>query len=191
MPHRAAGSGHRAPVLPLSKAAAGSAVVRPLGMVCLAASFLVGCGAEEAVPDGVWKVTVASVLDDDGRLSTDCVSEAPTYSETFEYELYVDDSGGSTVELKIAGESFATGQRQGCNLSYQSAVWLEDQSTGLLQWQIAGTATYQGSAGGCDLSDGLDWQGEEVLTVVESEDESVPSGCTYLMSAEGTLVSGG
>ncbi len=151
-----------------------------------------GCGVPEEEPDGTWRVTVTSVVED-GRIATDCGEEGATFStydQTFEYQLFVSE-GDDGAELKIDGEGFATAQRQGCDLSYQSAVWLDERSTGLLRWQISGAATYQGAAGGCELPDGVDWKGTETITVVESEDPAIPSGCTYQLETEGVLTSGG
>ena len=67
-------------------------------------------------------------------------------------------------------------------------MWLEESAEGDLRWQITGEATYQGQAGGCDLTDGLDWEGTEIIEVVESLDDNTPEGCTYLMTTEGVLI---
>lgn len=170
--------------------AAPCSVVSSLPILAVALG-LAGCGVEEETPDGTWKVTVSSALDDDNRLASDCVESASAYSKTYDYQLFVSESAGEAVELKIAGESFATGQRQGCSLAYQSPVWREDRDGGVIQWQITGEATYQGRAGGCELPNGLDWQGTELITVIDSDVESVPRGCTYLMETEGVLTGGG
>jgi hypothetical protein len=159
----------------------------------LAAPLLAACGPLEETPDGVWEVTVRSEVIEEGgsqTLATDCVDQGAVFEKTFLYELYAED-GGSGVELKINGESFAIGTRQGCRLTYQSAVWLEERPSGQLQWQIAGVADYQGAIGGCDLPEGLDWFGEETIEIVASEDEEIPAGCTYGLLVEGTLKSGG
>ena len=151
--------------------------MRPWLLVLIA----VGCGGkDEATPDGEWKVTVTGV-------ETDCTTSNQGYSEDFVYQLFFD---GSDVNIEIDGESYAIGTRSGCALDYQSAIWLEERSTGALRWQIIGEAEVQGADGGCDLPEGLDWNGTETLTVLESEDPDVLAGCTYGMTVEGTLLGG-
>lgn len=145
------------------------------------ALHLAGCGDKETTtPAGEWKVTVTGI-------ETNCTVSSQGYQEDFVYQLFFD---GSAVEIKIDDESFATGTRSGCALAYQSAIWLEERSSGALRWQIVGEATYQGAGGGCELTEGLDWEGTETLTVIESEDPDVPTGCTYEMTVEGTLLEG-
>ncbi|HCH66984.1 MAG: hypothetical protein CL927_01095 [Deltaproteobacteria bacterium] len=174
-----------------------SLVVRPV--VCFAPllSFCVACGGgDEVLPDGVWDVTVASLLVGDGdqqSFSSDCISEdevATVYSKSFKYELYYD---GEAVLVEIDGQAFGDGTRAGCNLVYESAVWLDERAGGQVTWYVEGAATYRGVAGGCDnqFPDGVDWTGTEVAIVVDSTDESVPVGCTYDLVTSGTVVSGG
>lgn len=158
-----------------------------LPLLLLAALGLAACGAEDAVPDLVYEVTVESVVED-GSLSTDCISEGRVYQQTFSYEIFVNEE---EISLSVDGESFAIGSRSGCALSYTSAIWLEERPSGDLRWIIRGEADYEGAAGGCDLPDGVDWQGTEEVEVVESADESVPAGCTYQLQTTGTYVSGG
>ena len=112
----------------------------------------VACGGgDEATPDGVWNVSVESLIVDqtDGSqdLSTTCVAEdeeARVYSKSFKYELYYD---GEAVLLDIDGQSFGDGTRAGCNLVYESAVWLDERPGGQVTWYIEGAATYRGVAG--------------------------------------------
>ena len=123
-------------------------------------------------------------------VSTDCTDDNSGYQDTFDYQLFSD---GADVELRIGddeggSEAFAVGVRSGCAVQYQSAVWLEELDTGDLRWQITGEATYQGQGGGCDITDGLDWEGVEIIEVTESLDENTPEGCTYQMLTEGVLV---
>lgn len=170
---------------------------RPVVYFAPLLSLGVACGGgDEVAPDGVWNVSVNSVIVDDGertRFSSDCIDEddtATVYSKSFKYELYYD---GEAVLVDIDGQSFGDGTRAGCNLVYESAVWLDDRPGGQVTWYIEGAATYRGVAGGCDnqLPDGVDWSGTEVAIVVDSEDESVPVGCEYDLVTEGTVVSGG
>lgn len=152
----------------------------------LGAFSLVACGPEEAVPDLSYAVTVRSAVESDA-LVTDCVDEAAVFEKTFDYDLFFE---GSNVEVRVDGESFAGGVREGCDLLYESSTWLEERGSGDVRWKLTGEAVYEGDAGGCDLAEGLDWYGTEVIEIVESEDESVPPGCTYEMVTEGTLQAG-
>jgi hypothetical protein len=143
------------------------------------------CGGseEESAPDVAYEVTVTG-------LESDCSDQG--YQKDYTYLLYYDDVSTTQLELKIEGEdgkpeSFANGNRSGCRLDYESAVYLEDRSSGLLRWQLTGSAVYEGQAGGCDLDDGVDWLGEETITVVDSEDPDVPVGCTYAMEVQGSF----
>jgi hypothetical protein len=138
---------------------------------------------EDSTPDGSYNVTVTGI-------SSDCTDDNSGYQKTYEYQLFSD---GADIEIQIGeedgkSEGFAIGVRSGCTVQYQSAVWLEEGEEGDLRWQITGDATYQGQGGGCDLTDGLDWEGTEIIEVVESLDENIPEGCTYLMTTEGVLL---
>jgi hypothetical protein len=149
----------------------------------LLGSLLACTEVEDEVPIGTWEVTVTGV-------STDCTSDNSGYQETFEYMLFADTA---EIELRIGSgegdsEGFAIGVRSGCAVNYQSAIWLEERSEGDLRWQITGTATHQQAGGGCDLTDELDWEGSEIVEVVESMDENTPEGCTYLMTTEGVFI---
>lgn len=149
------------------------------------------CSPEAVPPDLTYTVDVFTRVDNNEIVST-CITEGETYNQTFTYELYFE---GSNLELKVGSgdqepESFASGTRSGCDLVYESAIWLEERSGGDLRWQLLGAALNEGASGGCDLSEGLDWEGTEVIEVVESEDESVPVGCTYELETEGTLKAG-
>jgi len=154
--------------------------------VVLSAVLASACAGEEAVPDLVYTVNVVSAVEGD-QLVTTCVSEGAVLDESFTYELYFE---GSNVEVRVDGESFAAGVREGCDLVYESAVWLEERGSGDLRWKLNGEAIYEGAAGGCDLADGSDWSGTEIIEVVESADDDVPEGCTYEMVTEGTLQAG-
>jgi len=156
--------------------------VTPLLLTPMLLALAVGCAKDDAEPpDGQWEVQVTGI-------ETNCTEASEGYQETYQYLLYYD---GSATELRIEGpdgkpESFATGVRSGCRVSYESAVWLEDRPNGLLRWQLEGSADYQGTAGGCDIDEGYDWVGTETITVLDSEDEAVPVGCTYEMEVTGT-----
>jgi hypothetical protein len=167
-------------------------------LAAVAALTMVGCGGEDDVPpDGVWNLTISSNIVDDGaggqQIDTTCNDAGQafrTYSDSFKYELFYD---GDAVHIDVDGQSFADGTRAGCNLLYESSVWLEDRAGGQVTWYVEAGASYRGSAGGCDnqLEAGVDWEGYETIIVVESEDESVPVGCEYNLVTSGTVVSGG
>lgn len=153
--------------------------------------FAVACSAEAEPPDLAYTVEVFTRVDDNAIVS-DCITEGQTYRETFTYELFFE---GSNLELKVgsggeAAEAFASGTRSGCELVYESAVWLEERPAGDLRWQLLGSAVNEGGSGGCDLTEGLDWEGTEVIEVVESDDPTVEEGCTYELVTEGTLKAG-
>jgi hypothetical protein len=159
-----------------------------LSVLALSVASLAACKVDSTVDyDAEYKVTVKSLITDDGALSTDCVDAARNYNQNFTYQLVFTEAD---VTIDIEGEGFATGTRSGCLLNYQSAVWLEEESSGDVRWQITGQATYEGVTDGCDLPDDIDWEGTETIEIVESEDEDVPAGCTYDMETEGTFIGG-
>ena len=141
---------------------------------------------EKPQPDNIWKVTVTGLGSVSG-LGPECVDPEATegYQETFEYSLFYT---GSFVEIKIGEDVFATGQQRGCFVEYESAVYLEDADTNPLRWRISGRADVQQAAGSCDLSEDYDWEGTEVLTVIDSENEAIEANCVYEMSVTGYLV---
>ena len=141
----------------------------------LVLAVLMGCGSDARLPDGSWLVTVTG-------LETDCTENLEGFQQTYTYQLFYD---GSATEIQINGEGFASGMTSGCSLSYDSAEWFEDDPNGEFRWQISGEVDYQGAAGGCTLPEDYDWYGVEVLTITESENESVPEDCTYQMEITG------
>ena len=144
--------------------------------------YLLFACKETIEPNGVWEITVTGTGSDNP-----CVDSTEGFEKTYEYALYFD---GSFVEIKVDGESFATGeQRDGCSLEYTSGVYFEESDNGIFRWQIEGEAEVEGAAGGCDaVPDHLDWFGTETLKVVSSENESIEKGCTYNMDVQGTVV---
>jgi hypothetical protein len=155
----------------------------------LAFALSIACKADETVVfDAEYTVDVANALTDDGALDTNCVDAGQAVADTYTYGLVFESAD---VSIFIDGETFATGTRTGCQLNYQSAVWLEDdRDGGLLRWQITGSATYETGAGSCGLGDDIQWEGTETIEIIESEDEDVPAGCTYELLTEGTFNGG-
>ena len=81
-------------------------------------------------------------------------------------------------------------ERAKADLAAQEARSIEERAAGDLRWQLLGSAVNEGGSGGCDLTEGLDWEGSEVIEVVESDDPTVEEGCTYELETEGTLKAG-
>lgn len=136
---------------------------------------LVAC-KETIEPNGIWTVTVTG-------LETTCVDSEEGFQQSYEYSLFYD---GSYVEIKVDGESFASGSIRGCSIQYESGIYLEESDGGDFRWKISGSGDVEAAAGGCgDIPDEYDWYGTEIMTVVSSENESVPEDCEYLMETTG------
>lgn len=153
-----------------------------------------GCGAEVIPADGIWEVTIEGDPESDGSNEWTCGEGVSSYRKVYKYEMF---QVGSSIELKIKGETYATGEQRGCFLEYQSSIYLEDPDLlaeeDSFRWKIDGEAEVQGAAGGCpDLQNTeFDWLGTEVLTVVDSENETIPMGCTVLMNVAGIYLGTG
>lgn len=141
---------------------------------------LVACGPDIEAPDRTYAITVSGESDS-------CTGAEQTYEESFTYAIFID---GSNAKIQIDDEDFALGNIAGCDLTYQSTVWFEENAGGNFQWQISGEAQFEGAAGGCDLEEGVDWDGAEQLSVVESENPDYTVGCDYDMTLTGVLQSG-
>ena len=120
--------------------------------------------------DGSWGMSITG-------LETSCPGSEGALRENLIYDLYYQ---GSFVEIRIGDELFATGQRSGCYLEYQSSEYVEKAPGGDFVWSISGTAEYQGEAKGCtQLPDKTDWYGSETILVTSSENEDFPEQCYY------------
>ncbi len=119
------------------------------------------------------------------ELTDDQCNDPPVpSSETWTYRVV---TTGNDVGIFIDEGRLATGSFLGCNLTYRSPLLSERREDGTaVRWSIEGTA--QVSAGeGCEAGDG--WLGSERIAIVSSSDEqAVPTGCTYTMSAEGSYL---
>lgn len=166
----------------------------------LAIFLVVGCGKDDAGPDGVWKVTVSNEDDlcnevgldgaqpgnvtEDDYCGTNCLGARDRIEEVYKYELYLD---GSLANIRIDGEQFASGTVDGCLLSYETPVLLESGSAGSIQWSVKSTDTlFQGDASCSALSESsYDWVGYETITIESSDDDDFVSGCTYSVAVVG------
>lgn len=141
-------------------------------------------GCSEPLEGFEWAVTVEG--GEPGFDSCNIGEETP-YTETFAYVL---DFAGADVSLGLLvdGEifGFADGTLSGCDVSYASVIWQEQREGGEVRWQLEGEASIRQGGDDCNISEGLDWEGFELITVVDSADPTIPAGCTYRMDATGT-----
>lgn len=141
-----------------------------------------GTGCQESATGFTWEVTATGVEDL-------CNVPPQAYQESFDYTLFF---SGSMTDLRVQGQSFATGEISGCNLSYVSPIMGEKRPSGaLVKWQLEGDATLRQGGASCDLPEDRDWVGTEIFTIVESEDPDLVAGCSYTLSLEGTYLGSG
>ena len=146
---------------------------------------LLAC-ASDLDPDAYhWEVTVVGT--DDG-----CHADGETvaYREEFTYAVYYD---GSSVTLKIDGDTFASGINTGCQLNYESVETREDRGDGYVRWKLEGEAQHQQDGASCGIEANeegkqLDWQGTETFTLLETDLDGYDTPCSYTMSVEGTYL---
>ena len=113
------------------------------------------------------------------------VSHAALYLHVDGDKLFYD---GDNAEIKVDGQTFATGVLEGCELSYESPVWLEERSEGDIQWSVIGHETEVQAKVDCGLPQGVDWIGYEEIQIIESEDPAMSPGCSYRVSVTGEYV---
>jgi hypothetical protein len=147
------------------------------GGLLLAVGALGGCGGD--LPGFYWDLTQATQED----LCHD--TPAPLLDkEGFEYRVLYDVQD---ITVAIGEDEFATGTAQGCLIQYSTVIWPEDRNDFQIAWQMDGAAAVsRGGGDGCTISDGVDWDGTEVFTIVTSEDPSLAPGCTYTVHLTGT-----
>jgi hypothetical protein len=121
----------------------------------------------------------------DDLCGSSCPGDVPSINETLKYELFYD---GDNAEIKVSGQTFATGVLEGCALSYESPVWLEERKSGDVQWSVLGHETEIQGKVDCGLPSGLDWIGYEEIRVIESDDPTMTAGCSYRVAATGEYV---
>lgn len=146
-------------------------------LALLAGGGLAGCTGDE-LSGHAWNVRLRTERNE-------CTNDE-SYDEVI--ELVVDFQGGSAITVGTEGAVFATGEIAGCSLTYQTGAWEEQRDGGLVRWELRGEAYYRLGGTACELSDGLDWEGSEVFTVISSEDPDIPTGCETTLLAEGTYL---
>jgi len=160
-------------------------------------TVLVACGTEDVEPDGIWKVTLSNSdadcqevrnytsLATDVICGSDCEGDVPKINETLRYQLYFD---GDNAEVRVDGQTFASGVLDGCLLSYESPVWLEERKGGDIQWSVEGHETEVQAKVDCGLPKDIDWIGYEEIHIIESDDPDLAPGCSYRVAAVGEYV---
>jgi hypothetical protein len=127
-------------------------------------------------------VTVTGTADTCHPTSTD------GYQDTFDYAVAFD---ASSATIYIGEDVFAIGSLTGCNLSYDTVVIGEEtEHDGNVRWQLHGEAKMD-RTGSCVQDAGLgdgEWAGTEVFTILESDDETLETGCEYDTETAGTYV---
>lgn len=141
-----------------------------------------GCTNTDAYSGYVWDVTVTSTED-----TVDTCNDPPqAYSDSLEFVLNFD---GSSVDLAIGADTFATGTISGCRIEYESPVVIDlayAQEGYDVKWQLDGWADYEQAAGACDIADDYNWLGEETFTVVSSDHPDIEANCYYTLEVSGT-----
>jgi hypothetical protein len=135
--------------------------------------LIVGCG-DAALPGDLFQISAKGL--EDG-----CTGGNANLSENFEYRVVFD---GNNVEIAVGEDVFASGRADGCLISYESVVWQEDRNGKSVNWQILGSATVDVN-GSCETGSESDWIGTESFQIVNSEDESLTPGCSYLTELTG------
>lgn len=149
------------------------------GPVLLVFGGLAACEPEE-VPDMSYTVTITGE-------TNGCTASTQGYRETLQYDVFYDPEEQHRIEIRVEETPMALGSVTGCTMKYATSTWLEERGAYTIQWSLEGKATYQSGGGGC-LDGEYDWEGEEVITVVASDDPEIAIDCTYTMSTLGTLV---
>jgi hypothetical protein len=136
--------------------------------------FAAGCEAEgEQLFE--WAVHLEGTVDE-------CNAEPQGKIYEYDYQLGFD---GSFVDLSLDGNTFASGQISGCNVSYASVVWGDERDGHELRWQLTGEAVFRYGGTSCNLDDTTDWLGTETYKILYSDHPDIEIGCQYMMSTQG------
>lgn len=143
------------------------------------AVLLLGCFDNSKIPTDalLYDVTVTGIGPDECHPGS-----TEGWTDTFQYAVAFD---ASSADIYVDGEPFATGTVSGCVLTYQTVVLLTERSSGNLHWSIAGQALIDSGDDSCAEAEGVDFDGTETIEIVESEDDTIESGCTYPMTVQG------
>ena len=152
-----------------------SPLIRAIAAAVIASPVLLGACGGEALDGFEWDIKLTG-------------TNGNEYTDDLRYRLSFEPES-AYVNLAIGPDNFASGQISGCRIDYESVVWGEPRDGFDVRWKIEGTATYQQSSG-CDtqLPEGVDWKGEEVFVIVQSEHPDIPPGATYTVDTEGVYV---
>lgn len=146
--------------------------------VALLALVLAGCTNAD-LKGHYWNISIAGDEDD-------CTGGNAQYSEKLEYRVVFD---GNDITMAVAEDEFATGNTNGCSISYESVIWEDVRGDYGLRWQIHGSATVNvGGGQSCKPGNGTDWDGVETFEVVSSEDPAISPGCEYSLKLSGKYV---
>lgn len=145
----------------------------------LALALLAGAGCSSVEHEGhYWSITAKGVEDR-------CTGGPATAKESFEYRVRYT---GTSIEVAVGSDVFATGTANGCQLAYESLVWTEERNGYEVSWRIVGHAVAQQEGTSCNIANGKDWEGTELFEVVRSDDPELAPGCAYEMALEGTYL---
>lgn len=149
--------------------------------------LLVGLAACEPDPEigSAFEVTLTGA--DDG-----CAGGAAlSYSDQLEYVLYTVEAPAIRLAVDVSGEpvTFASGEINGCNVTYGSVVWDEIRDGALIRWRLEGEANWRTSGDfACNLEPGIDWEGTETITVVGSDHPDIGAGCSVELDVVGSYL---
>ncbi len=144
-----------------------------LALALAALPWIGGCGAALSPPpeySWVFDVTVTPT-------GGDCVDAADASEERYVYGLVVE---GDTVHLYSDDSKLADGTLTGKYIAYQSAAPFTERRTGdageplEIEWTIAGTVLFD------DQELTVSSEGEETITIFDSEVEGIETGCTHV-----------
>lgn len=139
-----------------------------------------GCAGDD-LPGNLFDVVLTGT-------ENDCLSESTNRREEHQYRLVVDNLD---VTIAIGEDEWATGEINGCRITYQSVVVTDvrNDSEGNqheIRWRIVGEAEIDQSGGASCIEDpGVDWTGTETIEVVRSLHPAVDPGCTFSFDVQG------
>lgn len=165
-------------------------------------ALAIGCGTEETLPDAAFKVTITNkdeacsdlaqemrggwgaddlvtgdVCSCENEDGSDCTDDAKQRSESLVYDIYLD---GNTVSIEVGGQAFASGSILGCELSYESPVWLDQIDGNKVNWQVRSLDVLADTTGACSemFPGSYHFLGVEEIVITESDSVDYPVGRT-------------